>query len=590
MTTVTGLTADRMIAIEQASVVDGDVIGNDLILTTKGGTQINAGNVRGPKGDPGPVGTDLAVLTAKPVLEVGLLDQIRAGRQLTPADFTNMGLNIPIGLWNLSDLNDSSGNGRNLLNKGAVTTGLGINGLANTAALFIGSAAQSLYIQDSGAADPFRITTGSMGAWFKTALRGGGANGGQVIMSKTNAALTSAASSFQLYVGNGNALSLWLAGFGGADIQLYASSDVADDRWHFGVVTLDASRVALFVDGQLEAEHIQTMHMNPNATGPFNIGSRAADASVAASVPFFGRLDEAFITGDVLSEDQVRSLYCARLPHTLGVIPGSSSMRVQRRRRGSAFAAADFPAQPVRLYNFSAGSLADAGSNNQPLTIVNAARNVAGADGTSGNGFHFYSSNAQVLQATDAGLPTTARSFGCWFKTSSPITQVIMGWGSGAGMDAGAVIGTLNTGVLRHQSVGSATHGPYVVDGLWHLVVCVDDPTAADGLKIRIYLDGRMAASNLASNVVTLGGAGRFRIGNSGDGTLPFNGTIDGVFVYNGVLTAEQVYALYAKGSQLLAPSPKNVGDHVELMTAAELLAAFDTLDTTALVDLTVRA
>lgn len=49
MASVTGLTAARMLEIEAASVVDGDVVGNDLVLTTHGGTQINAGNVTGTR-------------------------------------------------------------------------------------------------------------------------------------------------------------------------------------------------------------------------------------------------------------------------------------------------------------------------------------------------------------------------------------------------------------------------------------------------------------------------------------------------------------------------------------------------------------
>src|SRR4249920_2087747 len=171
MTTVTSLTADRMLAIEAASVVDGDVVGDNLILTKHDGTQINAGSVRGPKGDPGPVGSDLAVLSAIPVLDVGIINQIRAGRQLTPADFTNMGLNPPLGLWNLSDLSDASGNGRNLSNKGAVGFSSGINGAANTAAQFSGNTAQALYIPDTGANDPFRLRTGSWGCWFKVGRR-----------------------------------------------------------------------------------------------------------------------------------------------------------------------------------------------------------------------------------------------------------------------------------------------------------------------------------------------------------------------------------------------------------------------------------
>ena len=44
-------------------------------------------------------------------------------------------------------------------------------------------------------------------------------------------------------------------------------------------------------------------------------------------------------------------------------------------------------------------------------------------------------------------------------------------------------------------------------------------------------------------------------------------------------LTFEQVAALYAKGSQALAPSPKNAGDHVEAIDATNVLATFDTLD-----------
>lgn len=53
ITTITGLTAQRMIEIEQSSVVSGRVEGDNLILTTKGGDPITAGNVRGPQGPRG---------------------------------------------------------------------------------------------------------------------------------------------------------------------------------------------------------------------------------------------------------------------------------------------------------------------------------------------------------------------------------------------------------------------------------------------------------------------------------------------------------------------------------------------------------
>ena len=43
-----------MKVIEDTTIVDGDVVGDDLILTTRNGQKINAGSVRGPQG---PIGT-----------------------------------------------------------------------------------------------------------------------------------------------------------------------------------------------------------------------------------------------------------------------------------------------------------------------------------------------------------------------------------------------------------------------------------------------------------------------------------------------------------------------------------------------------
>jgi len=54
MATVTGFTAERMLEIENSTVVDGEVQGDNLILQTRDGTPINAGSVRGPQGVPGP--------------------------------------------------------------------------------------------------------------------------------------------------------------------------------------------------------------------------------------------------------------------------------------------------------------------------------------------------------------------------------------------------------------------------------------------------------------------------------------------------------------------------------------------------------
>lgn len=56
MATITGLTAERMLEIEAASVIDGEVIADHLILTRHDGTQIDAGYITGPAGPTGPTG------------------------------------------------------------------------------------------------------------------------------------------------------------------------------------------------------------------------------------------------------------------------------------------------------------------------------------------------------------------------------------------------------------------------------------------------------------------------------------------------------------------------------------------------------
>lgn len=56
MATITGFTAERMSEIEGASIIDGIVVGDNLILTKHNGEQIEAGPVVGPQGPQGETG------------------------------------------------------------------------------------------------------------------------------------------------------------------------------------------------------------------------------------------------------------------------------------------------------------------------------------------------------------------------------------------------------------------------------------------------------------------------------------------------------------------------------------------------------
>ena len=568
MTTVTSLTADRMLAIEAASVVDGDVVGDNLILTKHDGSQINAGSVRGPAGSPGPVGQDLPILTATPVLDVGLSGQIRAGRQLTAADFTAMGLSAPIGLWNLSDLTDVSGNGRNLLNKGAVPTTIGINGVANTAAQFSGSSAQALYISDIGAADPFRLKTGSVGCWSRTA---------KTATTQTLIAKWGSLASWVLQIVSNTG---WITANDGTNsVPIGGVSNICDDRWHFIVGIFDGSYASLYVDGVMESRG--AFGILNNISAPFNIGAYGGDSSASAAGSTYGRIDEAFVTADILSEDQIRNLYCVKIPHTLAVTPSRVSLNVHRRRKGATLVVADFPTQPLRLYNFSGGSLGDEGSNGVALTSSGAI-SVAGVDGSSGNAFTMTA--AQSFYATDTGLPSAlaSRSYGCWMKTTAGNAFYgILAWGTIGTGEERLDLNNNNPASLRCISSGDVIQGPIVGDGVWHHLVCTEDNTAIDGVKRKLYVDGRLVGISTVLNPVTLAGANRLHIGSNSDGSNGFIGQIDSAFICDYALTAERIAQLYAKGSQTLATSPKNPGDHVEAMSTTNLLATFDTLELT---------
>jgi len=184
---------------------------------------------------------------ARQVRDIGESNQIRAGRVLTAADFTNIGLAAPAGLWNLSNVNDSSGNARTLTNKGTVTFGSGITGAATEAAIFTGSTAQALYIADTGAADPFRIKTGSVGCWIRTAKRGTA----QDLIAKSGVAAQSA---YFLNLNTSNAAQFTGSSTGSDAVQVAGITDVCDDRWHFIVATADGSRLRLYVDAALDGQ------------------------------------------------------------------------------------------------------------------------------------------------------------------------------------------------------------------------------------------------------------------------------------------------------------------------------------------------
>jgi hypothetical protein len=454
-----------------------------------------------------------------------------------------------------------------------------VNGAVTTAAQFTGSTSQALYIADTGAADPFRISTGSWGCWFRTAKRGTA----QRVLAKLSSAAGQYA--YEASITTANVVLAGASTTGSDEFLATGVSDVADDRWHFIVATSDATTLRLYVDGVLEA----TTTAGPifGGSAPLNVGAFAADSGTAAASPHYGRVDEAFITADVLTEDQVRTLYAARLVHMLGAQPKTVSLSVRRQRRGAPLATTDFSTGPLRLYNMtSPGWATDQGSNNQTLTLQGGG--VVGNPGPAGivdNALSFAGTGS--VAATDAGLPSAllARSYGGWFKTTSNVTGVISSWGTPPN---GHVVTYVASGALNFGSGADLLAGPFVADGQWHFFVASEDNAAGDGVKRKLYVDGRLVLGSTVLNSTVLAGANRFRIGANPDGTSPFTGQIDGVFVTGYAMTTDEVLRLYAKASQTMPSSPKNSGDHVEGYDSGSVLVVADTLDAQHYIDLTL--
>ena len=263
---------------------------------------------------------------------------------------------------------------------------------------------------------------------------------------------------------------------------------------------------------------------------------------------------------------------------------------MHRRRKGATLAVADFPTQPLRLYNFSGGSLGDEGSNGQLLADTSGAGGsavVAGVDGSSRNSFALIPPSTYGLVASDAGLPAglNPRSFGSWFKTTdgSASTHGVMAWCASS-----TQLIYVNSGVIDSANGADYITGPYVADGQWHFVVLVENNTAADGVKRKMYLDGRLVGVSTVMNSISLAGGTSFHLGSNSDSSNVFSGQIDGAFVCDYALTSEQIAKLYVKSLMTLASSPKNPGDHVEAMSANSLLATFDTLEMQHTIDLMV--
>lgn len=136
MATITGLTAARMLAIEAASVVDGSIVGDNLILEKHDASTVDAGNVRGPQGVPADIG-DLvfsarrtkALCLSADGAEVSRTTYASLFAAIVPSLGTGTVTIASPGVWTLNAHGLENGEAVYLTTTGALPTGLAQNTL-----------------------------------------------------------------------------------------------------------------------------------------------------------------------------------------------------------------------------------------------------------------------------------------------------------------------------------------------------------------------------------------------------------------------------------------------------------------------------
>jgi hypothetical protein len=177
------------------------------------------------------------------------------------------------------------------------------------------------------------------------------------------------------------------------------------------------------------------------------------------------------------------------------------------------------------------------------------------------SGITFGASADDYVEVPDAGslTPTTALSFGAWYRTSSGENeQTIVQKADSRYGEAGYAIDVQTPNSIRaHLGVesGQATVNPSVSthDGEWHHVCCT-----WDGEAFVLYLDGEEVDRDTSQSGAVVPSGRSLYIGYGDNGYTSYydmNGTVDDVRLYDVPLTADDVVAL-VEGATPEAPTP----------------------------------
>ncbi len=384
-------------------------------------------------------------------------------------------------------------------------------------------------------------------AWVNTTSTSGGRiiGFGDAGMSSTSLA---ASNSSVLYLSNAGRVNFAVLG-GTAYRGIQSARAVNDGQWHHLAATVDASGLALYVDGKLVGRDANPIAL-PTYAGYWRLFADQTTSlpNKPTSAGLAGAVDEVAVYPSVLTADQLRARYLltgrtATWPTTL---PADSY--------GAAVAAAK-PDLYWRLDEASGTTALDASTTGQDGSILGGVTpGGLSAIGT-GTSMSFNGSNGLVASKEQRTNPTTY-STELWFKTSTTRGGKLVGFGNAASGTSSSYdrhVCLLNNGKLQFGAYDGAqqkveTSSAYN-DGQWHYLVATQ---GADGMKL--YVDSTLVGTNPAVGAQNY--AGYWRIGGDkcwGGATSTYlNGSIDEVAVYPSVLTQATIDAHYAAAGRIV--------------------------------------
>lgn len=541
---------------------------------------------------------------------------VKSGRLLGPTDFsTLLAMTTPrLLLAANGTTTDTSGNAVTITNNGSTSvTGTdcsGIDGASGTAFHFDGIATWLT------APNTMKQPYGTWGAWIKCSQKTLPTPADQTILSIWQAA--SSDQSFRFVVDGATGLVRAEVSTSGGSLvgaKTFSSTMVADEIWHFVMMTWDGCKLCVYVDGVMEGNETVTLaSANQVGQGPINQSAAlllGIGANGNGTAKFEGKMSNVYVTRDVLDETAHRLLYAKKFAHALGTQPEIMVVNVKKFFRSKTYVAADFTSmtslgtsivQPLMGGNMENttwvndyGSLALSWGSS--LADVTVPYPFQGQQGASQHGaFHF--AGAHLINGSDTGLPAGSSpplSYGVWVRCASPqaAPQVIFTYGVAAA-NAGRGLWIDTAGVLwagrSAQSATGAVSYSGICDGQWHFVVVTEFFSGAAVAWRRLYVDGALVAcDNTTPGTITLGGALGAQIGRDLSSTNFFTGDMAGFFIGASILIGENVHELYSKLSASLVVSdrqPMDPSNFVERADTANIYWIGDDLEPTDQVEL----